>query len=169
MHSPSPSGEGLFYGCMRLFVCFLHNLATTFLWHTAIVSKPKKLSKNLLTKGNCCAIICKLSTSGHENGGELRAKNTAKIFEKLFKNLLTNGWECGIIIKSRKTRLKRTKSSRGSLTIEQQEIKVQAKLVIENLEISLKKKSQIYHGFETYSTKYKEPNKLDKQGFNRKV
>ena len=60
-------------------------------------------------------------------------------------------------------------SSRGSLTIEQQEIKVQAKLVIENLEISLKKKSQIYHGFETYSTKYKEPNKLDKQGFNRKV
>ena len=32
-------------------------------------------------------------------------------------------------------------ASRGSLTIEQQEIKVQAKLVIENLEISLKKKS----------------------------
>ena len=55
---------------------------------------------------------------------------------------------------------------RRSLTIEQQEIKVQAKLVIENLEISLKKKSQIYHGFETYSTKYKEPNKLDKQDFN---
>ena len=36
---------------------------------------------------------------------------------------------------------KRTKSSRGSLTIEQQEIKVQAKLVIENLEISLKKRN----------------------------
>ena len=32
-------------------------------------------------------------------------------------------------------------TSRGSLTIEQQEIKVQAKLVIENLEISLKKES----------------------------
>ena len=59
-------------------------------------------------------------------------------------------------------------TSRGSLTIEQQEIKVQAKLV-KNLEISLKKKSQIYHGFETYSTKYKEPNKLDKVDFNRKV
>ena len=60
-------------------------------------------------------------------------------------------------------------TSRGSLTIEQQEIKVQAKLVIENLEISLKKESRIYHGFGTYSTKYKEPNKLDKVGFNRKV
>ena len=87
------SGEGLFYGCIRLFVCFLHNLATTFLWHTAIVSKPKKLSKNLLTKGNCCAIICKLwnsrmSTSGHENGGELRAKNTAKKFWKTFQKPL---------------------------------------------------------------------------------
>ena len=90
-----------------------------------------------------------------------------KFFKKLFKNLLTNGKRCGIIIGSRKTRQGR-EICRGSLTIEQQEIKVQAKLVIENLEISLKKKSQIYHGFETYSTKYKEPNKLDKQDFNRK-
>ena len=52
--------------------------------------------------------------------------------------------------------------SARSLTIEQQEIKVQAKAWCENLEISLKKKSWIYHGFETYSTKYKEPNKLEK-------
>ena len=63
-----------------------------------------------------------------------------KIFEKLFKNPLTNGERCGIITKSRKTRLAE-RICRRSLTIEQQEIKVQAKLVIENLEISLKKKS----------------------------
>ena len=65
------------------------------------------------------------------------AKNTAKIFEKLFKNLLTNRKECGIITKSPTSDLRQ--KPRGSLTIEQQEIKVQAKLVIENLEISLKK------------------------------
>jgi hypothetical protein len=94
-----------------------------------------------------------------------------KKLEKLFKNLLTNRNGCDIIVGLSKRRRENSGASvpRGSLTIEQQEIKVQAKLVIENLEISLKKKSQIYHGFETYSTKYKEPNKLDKQGFNRKV
>ena len=38
-------------------------------------------------------------------------------------------------------RICEAKASRGSLTIEQQEIKVQAKACDENLEISLKKKS----------------------------
>jgi hypothetical protein len=41
-----------------------------------------------LTNKNKSAIICKLTTSGHENGGELRAKNTAKIFEKTFQKPL---------------------------------------------------------------------------------
>ena len=51
---------------------------------------------------------------------------------------------CGIIVGlSKKGRFEDSgaKASRGSLTIEQQEIKVQAKACDENLEISLKKKS----------------------------
>ena len=93
-----------------------------------------------------------------------------KKLKKLFKNPLTNETECDIITGSRKSgpgRAKRDGEVKNfrSLTIEQQEIKVQAKLVIENLEISLKKKSRIYHGFGTYSTKYKEPNKLEKLRF----
>ena len=66
----------------------------------------------------------------HERPSDGRAgaaNNTAKIFEKLFKNLLTNRKECGIITKSPPSDLRQ--KPRGSLTIEQQEIKVQAKLV----------------------------------------
>ena len=67
-----------------------------------------------------------------------------KFFEKLFKNLLTSVLGCGIIVRlSKNGRLENSeaKALRGSLTIEQQEIKVQAKACDENLEISLKKKS----------------------------
>ena len=81
--------------------------------------------------------MCKLTTSG-------LAKNTAKKLKKLFKNLLTSVLGCGIIVGlSKKGRFEDSgaKASRGSLTIEQQEIKVQAKACDENLEISLKKKS----------------------------
>ena len=90
-----------------------------------------------------------------------------KKVEKLFKNLLTNREVCGIIVRlsARTAWNSEAKALRGSLTIEQQEIKVQAKACDENLEISLKKKSWIYHGFKTYSTKYKEPNKLEKLRF----
>ena len=72
-----------------------------------------------------------------------REKEGEKKLKKLFKNLLTNGKRCGIIVRLSKRRQTNAeyKSSARSLTIEQQEIKVQAKLVIENLEISLKKKS----------------------------
>ena len=45
-----------------------------------MVSKAKKLSKNRLTNKNKSAIICKLTTSGHKNGGELKAKKYRKNF-----------------------------------------------------------------------------------------
>ena len=54
------------------------------------------------------------------------------------------GSGCGIIVRlSEKRRFENSEAEalRGSLTIEQQEIKVQAKACDENLEISLKKKS----------------------------
>ena len=52
-----------------------------------------------------------------------------KNFEKLFKNPLTNSRGCGIIVRlsKRTARQEQSESSARSLTIEQQEIKVQAK------------------------------------------
>ena len=112
------------------------------------------------------AVKQRLSTSGYWSLLEDKQKTT-KIFQKTFEKPLDKRKEMWYNSQAVCETALWAQGSHRSLTIEQQEIKVQAKLVIENLEISLKKKSQIYHGFETYSTKYKEPNKLDKQGFNR--
>ena len=95
------------------------------------------------------AVKQRLSTSGYWSLLEDKQKTT-KIFQKTFEKPLDKRKEMWYNSQAvRETASER--SSHRSLTIEQQEIKVQAKLVIENLEISLKKKSWIYHGFKTYS------------------
>ena len=59
-----------------------------------------------------------------------RKKEAEKNFKKVLKNPLTNSRECGIIVRlsKRTARQEQSESSDRSLTIEQQEIKVQAKL-----------------------------------------
>ena len=69
-------------------------------------------------------------------------KNHEKIVEKLFKNLLTNPRECGILFKSpTRATESRAPTLRGSLTIEQQEIKVQARLCEESRNFFERKES----------------------------
>jgi len=76
------------------------------------VYKVEKNRKNRLTNPFGCAIICKLSTSGHAEGA-----TTKKVFKKLLKNLLTKRKRCGII-----PRLCARATADRSLKIEQQEI-----------------------------------------------
>ena len=85
----------------------------------------KKLLKTLLTKSRRCDIMSKHFRQT-ERGGK-RSKIAKKVFKKLFKNPLTNRNGCDIINGSRKTRRRERKNPHRSLTIEQQEIKVQAK------------------------------------------
>ena len=96
--------EGGNFGRRTSKLCNLHKSRVRVLYNLAFCAKPEKLVKKCLTNENESAIICKLTTSGHKNGGGVKQKNIAKIFEKLFKNLLTNGNECAIITRSRKTR-----------------------------------------------------------------
>jgi hypothetical protein len=62
----------------------LHKQLAPFLYTPATFSKPKKLSKKLLTKGGGSAIICKLSTSGRprETASKKITKKVEKTFEK---------------------------------------------------------------------------------------
>ena len=64
-----------------------------------------------------------------------------KLFQKVLKNPLTNGNESDIIVKlsARRRWRKRERKPDGSLTIEQQEIEVQAKERVRNLGNPLKR------------------------------
>ena len=61
----------------KMVLCIMHNTRAIALCKPALYTKPEKLVKKCLTKGNESAIICKLSSSGTKY-----RKKVEKTFEK---------------------------------------------------------------------------------------
>ena len=144
----------------------MHKKRRQNLCGTAEGAKVKKLMRKRLTNKNKSAIICRLSDGARMKGGVGECRKSQN-FKKLFKKLLTKSERCGILHRSPE----KGRQPRGlgrSLTIEQQEIKVQARsLVRKNLEFLWKKRTWVYHGLKAYSKKSKEPKKLDEKDLGR--
>ena len=167
-----------------IYLYMLPNIATTKLWQTAKPSKVEKYWKTPLTKGKRSAIICKLSTRGHCESGhkvessEKSRKSLKKTFQKpLDKNervwynsrALRESESKGFekFLKTFRKPLDKLKrmwynnqvaknATYRSLTIEQQEIKVQAKsLVRKNLEFLWIKKCANLSRIRTHTQKSK--------------
>ena len=94
----------------------LHKNATTSLWHIAVVSKVEKVVKNRLTKGERGDIMYKLSTRAVKKESWKKVKKTQKTFEKPLDKA---DW---VWYNSKAVQ----NAANWSLTIEQQEIEVQA-------------------------------------------